>query len=57
MSFAWLMPLIKTMRPRQWAKNLLLFIPLVFDKQLTNWPALARVAPGVPPLTVDAVLR
>jgi 4-hydroxybenzoate polyprenyltransferase len=46
MSIAWLQPLIKTMRPRQWVKNGLLFIPLIFDKQLTNWPALARVALG-----------
>lgn len=34
------------MRPRQWVKNGLLFIPLIFDEQLTNWPALARVALG-----------
>jgi 4-hydroxybenzoate polyprenyltransferase len=39
-------PLLKTMRPRQWVKNGLLFIPLIFDKQLTNWPALAKVAFG-----------
>jgi 4-hydroxybenzoate polyprenyltransferase len=46
MSTAWLQPMIQTMRPRQWIKNGLLFIPLVFDKQLTNWPALARVGLG-----------
>jgi len=46
MSIAWLKPLLKTMRPRQWVKNGLLFIPLVFDKQLTNWPALARIIVG-----------
>ena len=46
MSITWLRPLIKTMRPRQWIKNGLLFIPLVFDKQLTNWDALARVFLG-----------
>jgi len=34
------------MRPRQWIKNGLLFIPLIFDKQLTNWPSLGRVALG-----------
>lgn len=34
------------MRPRQWIKNGLLFIPIIFDKQLTNWPALARVVLG-----------
>jgi len=46
MSIAWLKPLLKTMRPRQWIKNGLLFIPLIFDKQLTNWPALARIIVG-----------
>jgi 4-hydroxybenzoate polyprenyltransferase len=46
MSLAWVKPLIKTMRPRQWVKNGLLFIPIVFDKQLTNWPALARTIFG-----------
>jgi 4-hydroxybenzoate polyprenyltransferase len=34
------------MRPRQWIKNGLLFIALVFDKQLTNWPALGRIVLG-----------
>ncbi len=46
MSLAWVKPLIKTMRPRQWVKNGLLFIPIIFDKQLTNWPALARTLFG-----------
>ena len=46
MSITWLRPLIKTMRPRQWVKNGLLFIPLIFDEQLTNWPALGRVVAG-----------
>jgi len=46
MSIAWLQPLVQSMRPRQWIKNGLLFIPLIFDKQLTNWPALARVVMG-----------
>ncbi len=46
MSLAWVKPLIKTMRPRQWVKNGLLFIPIIFDKQLTNWPALARTVLG-----------
>jgi 4-hydroxybenzoate polyprenyltransferase len=46
MSIAWLQPIVKTMRPRQWIKNGLLFIPLVFDKQLTNLPALARIVLG-----------
>lgn len=47
MSLSWVKPLFKTMRPRQWVKNGLLFIPIIFDKQLTNWPALARTAFGV----------
>jgi 4-hydroxybenzoate polyprenyltransferase len=46
MSTSELRPLIKTMRPLQWVKNGLLFIPLIFDKQLTNWPALARIILG-----------
>lgn len=29
-----LLALIKTMRPRQWTKNIFVFAPLVFDKQL-----------------------
>jgi len=39
---SWLVPLIKTMRPKQWVKNGLLFIALVFDGQLFHGPALAR---------------
>jgi 4-hydroxybenzoate polyprenyltransferase len=46
MALASIKPLIKTMRPRHWVKNGLLFIPLIFDKQLTNWPALARTTLG-----------
>jgi 4-hydroxybenzoate polyprenyltransferase len=46
MSITWLHPLVRTMRPRQWIKNGLLFIPLIFDKQLTSLPALARVTLG-----------
>ena len=38
--------LIKTMRPRQWVKNGLIFIALIFDKQLTHWPALGRIVLG-----------
>ena len=34
--------LLKTMRPKQWAKNALLFIALLFDGQLLNLPALGR---------------
>lgn len=41
---SWLVPLLKTMRPKQWVKNGLLFIGLVFDGQLLHLPALLRVA-------------
>lgn len=34
------------MRPKQWAKNLLVFAGLVFDRQLTNGPALLITAQG-----------
>jgi len=29
--------LVKTMRPKQWVKNVVLFAALVFDKKLTQW--------------------
>ncbi len=38
--------LLKTMRPKQWAKNVLLFAGLVFDRQLTNLPAVERTLAG-----------
>ena len=44
---SWLVPLIKTMRPKQWVKNGLLFIGLVFDGQLFNLPTLARTLAAV----------
>jgi 4-hydroxybenzoate polyprenyltransferase len=34
--------LLKTMRPRQWSKNVVVLAPLLFDRQLLNGPALAR---------------
>lgn len=33
--------LIETLRPHQWAKNLIAFVPLVTAHQLTFWPLLA----------------
>jgi 4-hydroxybenzoate polyprenyltransferase len=36
--------LIKTMRPRQWTKNLVLFAGIIFDGQLTNLPSLLQVS-------------
>ncbi len=46
MKNSWPRLLLKTMRPRQWVKNGLLFAALIFDKQLTNWPALLRTIAG-----------
>ncbi len=34
--------LLKTMRPRQWAKNGLVFVPLFFDGKITDLNSLAR---------------
>lgn len=34
MAFTWIKAIIKTMRPRQWPKNLVIFAALVFDRQL-----------------------
>jgi 4-hydroxybenzoate polyprenyltransferase len=38
--------LLKTMRPKQWAKNGFVFVALIFDQQLTNWPAVVRTLAG-----------
>jgi 4-hydroxybenzoate polyprenyltransferase len=38
--------LLKTMRPKQWAKNGFLFIALIFDRQLTNVPAILTITAG-----------
>ncbi|MBI3158772.1 MAG: decaprenyl-phosphate phosphoribosyltransferase [Chloroflexi bacterium] len=38
--------LLRAMRPKQWAKNILLFAALVFDRQLTNLPALLDTLAG-----------
>ncbi len=38
--------LLKTMRPRQWPKNIFIFAALVFDKQLFIRSALLRTAAG-----------
>jgi 4-hydroxybenzoate polyprenyltransferase len=34
MKFSWFPAIIKAMRPRQWMKNLIIYAPLVFDRQL-----------------------
>jgi len=38
--------LFKTMRPRQWPKNILFFAALVFDKQLLHLDPLLRTIAG-----------
>jgi 4-hydroxybenzoate polyprenyltransferase len=38
--------LLKTMRPRQWAKNMLLFVALVFDRKLEILPAFFHTLEG-----------
>jgi 4-hydroxybenzoate polyprenyltransferase len=38
--------LLKTMRPKQWAKNGFLFVAITFDRQLGNLPALLRTLAG-----------
>ncbi len=39
--------LIKSMRPRQWAKNVFLLAAIVFDRQLTNPTAMSRTLVGL----------
>ncbi len=41
-----LIGLIKTMRPRQWAKNIFIFAALTFDKKLFEWHYLTRTVAG-----------
>lgn len=38
--------LIKTLRPKQWAKNVFLIVGLVFDRKLTNIPAFLHIVAG-----------
>ncbi len=38
--------LLKTMRPKQWAKNVFIFAALVFDEKLTDWPLLFNAVLG-----------
>ena len=37
---------LKTMRPKQWAKNIFLFVGLIFDRKLTNLPAFLHILAG-----------
>lgn len=41
-----LIALLKTMRPRQWTKNVFVFFAIVFDKQLFHLPAFSRTLAG-----------
>jgi len=38
--------LLKSMRPKQWAKNVIIFAALVFDRQLSNIPAVLHIFIG-----------
>ena len=38
--------LVKSMRPKQWVKNAIIFAALVFDRQLSNLPALLHILAG-----------
>lgn len=42
-----LKPLLKTMRPKQWAKNVFLLAAIVFDRKLTNVDAMLNTILGV----------
>jgi len=35
-------PLLKAMRPKQWAKNVLVFAGIFFDGRILDWPRLAK---------------
>ena len=39
--------LLKTMRPKQWAKNVFLLAAIVFDRKLTNMDAMVHTILGV----------
>ena len=39
--------IVKTMRPKQWAKNVFLLVGLVFDRKLTNLDAILHTLVGV----------
>ncbi len=42
----WFYGIIKSMRPRQWPKNIFIFAALVFDRQFFHWAPFFRTACG-----------
>ena len=43
---SWVIGLIRTMRPKQWTKNIIIYAGIVFDGQLLVWDSLMRVTLG-----------
>ncbi len=41
-----LLALVQSLRPKQWTKNAFLFAAVVFDRKLTQWPAVLRTFEG-----------
>ena len=48
--------LVRALRPHQWVKNLLLFVPVVLDHKLFHAATMARTAPACS-MTVSTATR